>query len=389
MTDATDPAPFVVPHRRRWGAILGFLILFVMPVSIAGAYLWGMAADQYSTEFRFSVRRSQPVRLAPPGEGGSMAAAFAGAPAIAMLHDGQVVVQYLRSRQAMDDVAATVNLQNVYSRASDDEWARLNANLPAEERLRHWRRFVEPRFDLTSGVVTVEVSAFTPEESLVVARAALAAAEKLVDSMTARARGDAVGFAEGAARDSATALELARQRLAAHRNEVSVLSPALAAGADVGLEARLRETLAESRGQLAVMTRRFVTPDAPQLRSIQDRIAVIESELRMVAGRMAGPASEGSTSRASLASVSVTQSSLETDERIAVSAHERAVIALTAARAEAAQQSVYLDSFVRPALPDSARYPIRYWVMLQVIAGALGAWLIITLLYRAVMDHAE
>lgn len=376
--------------KRRKRSRLRFLaplLFMVIPTALTGVYLWGWAADQYSSEIRFSVRRQSPVRPVGEGSGGAAGALAGGNPAIAMLHDGQVVVQYLRSRQAMDDVAQAVDLNTIYARAGEDPIARLTPGSAAEDRLLHWRRFVEPRFDLTSGVVTVDVSAFTPDDALAVARASLTAAERLVDGISSRARQDAVRFSEGSVAESAALLATAREKLADYRNRTAVLSPSLSAGADTGLEAKLREQLSEARGQLAVMRGQYLNPNAPQMKTILDRIGSLENELKAVAARLAGP--QGANSATSLASVTTGYAGLEADERIAQSQYERSLASLQMAKAEAAQQSVYIDAFVRPAMAERASWPIRWRMLLEVAAGAFAVWALLSLLGRAVRDHVD
>lgn len=364
------------------------LLCVLLPSLAAAAYLWGFAADQYASEFRFSVRREAPIG-ASAGIGGAAASILGGGnPMLALTHDGQVVVQYLRSRQAMDDVGAALDLGTMLGRAKEDVWERLDPSDPAEDRLRHWRRFVRPRFELTSGIVVVEVSAFAAADAMAIAQASLGAAERLVNGISARARADAVAFARDRAQRTGAAYADAQQRLTDYRNTHGLLSPTLAAGAGSGLEGQINEQLAQARAQLATLRATFM-PTAPPVRLQEQRVSALEAELRAVQDRMAAPAASGDATLATLATLASGHDTLQSAERLAQAEHERALAALSAAEAQAAQQSAYLDAFVRPALAERPSYPIRWFVLLQVAGWSLVAWAILSLLLQAIRDHVD
>ena len=80
---------------------------------------------------------------------------------------------------------------------------------------------------------------------------------------------------------------------------------------------------------------------------------------------------------------------LEIDEQIAARVYERALDALQDARNAAAQQSIYLAAFVRPALPQDSTYPIRWRVMLETALISFAAWCLLQLLYHGIRDHID
>ena len=138
--------------RRRWrlASLVGAVLL---PTLAAGAFLYGFAADQYVTEFRFSVRHEAPLRMDGTGSAAMTASLGSGAASpLAVITDSQIVIQYLKSRQVIDDiVAAGVDLDAIYARNDTDILAHLSPGGPVEERQRYWKRMVDPFFDMTTG----------------------------------------------------------------------------------------------------------------------------------------------------------------------------------------------------------------------------------------------
>jgi capsular polysaccharide transport system permease protein len=365
------------PRRRRRST----LWLAALPALAAAIWLHGWAADQYISEFRFTVRQQQPPRSEAAGS-----ALAGGNPMLATIVDSEVVVQYLRSRQVLDDIAPRLDLDAIYARPEADWWARLREGAPAEERLRHWRRMVEPQFDLTNGIVTVRVHAFTPAEAQAVAATALDLSERLVNAMSQRAAEDALAFAAREVAAAEARLKAAQADIAAYRNSHAVLFPQLQAATSGGVEGRLREALAEARAAFHALQAEGVARTAPQMRALQARVQAIEAELRDVQGQMARREGEA-RAEAPLASVLRGYSALEAEERLAAGLHERAVANLQAARAAALQQRVYLNAFVRPATPETSLHPRRWRIILEALAGGLVVWCLGALIARGIRDQ--
>ena len=367
-------------RSRRRVRFLTMLLFVAAPTSAATIYLHDYAADQYVTEFRFSVRQAHPIRA----ESSSLASSLGGAnPLLAALTDSETTVQYLKSRQVIDDMSATVDLDAIYSWPQKDFWARLDPAATSEERARYWRKIVDPDFDMTSGIVTVKVRAFRPEDSLRVATTVLGLSEKLVNELSSRSHNDAVGYAEAQASANEKRLKEAEAALVKFRNANAVMYPALQANADTAIQSHLRESLSDLRSTYNSLLAQKVMLDGPQMRTLKGRIAATEAELASVQGGMAAtpaaPSPQGGNAAAiaanpSLASVLGGYSALEVEERISEKVYERSLTALQDARNEANQQGVYLNAFVRPSLPQESTYPIRWRILLETALGGFLAW---------------
>lgn len=370
--------------RRGRHRFASFVFCVVCPLLFAATYLYGSATDQFISEFRFTVRQQAPLR----GDGASPTPLSGGNPLMALIVDSEVVLQYLKSRQILDDISERLDLESIYARPEADWWFRLGVGAPVEDRLRHWRRMVEPYFDLTSGIVSVRVHAFTPEDARQVATVALEQAEKLVNDMAWRSARDVLAFSETEVRAAEARLKSVHSSMAEYRNSNAVLFPQLQAATNSGVEARLRDSLGEARSAYNALLAEGVSRNAPQMRALQARIAAVEAELREVVAQMAQQQS-GGTANASLATVLRDYSALEAEERLASSLYERALTNLQSARALATQQLVYLNAFVRPSQPERSMYPVRWRLLLEVMAVSLVLWALGLLIIRGIRDQIE
>lgn len=385
-------SPAARRNRRRRARLMGMMLVVGLPVAATGVYEYVFASDQYVSEFRFAVRQQRPLK----GEPGGLAASLAGGnPLLAVLADSEVAVQYLKSRQVIDDTAARLRLDDIYGRGDADALARLPADAPAEKRVRYWRNMVDPFFDMTTGVVSVKVRAFSPKDALLVADTALSATERLVNDMGTRAHGDALAYAEKQSAGAEARLKKAEGDIAVYRNQNAVLFPQISATTSATLEGQLMAQLADARTTQASLRAQGVRDGAPQLRILENRIAATEREIAdarstMTRAPVASPsAAASSVASGSLASVLSGYSALDVEERIAEKGYEQSLIALQDARNEASQQQVYLDAFVRPALPEESLYPVRWKLMLEVALGAFATWCLGLLIVHGIKDQLD
>jgi capsular polysaccharide transport system permease protein len=383
----TDVVRTVGTARRRHRRLISFLLAIILPTALMAVYLYGFAADQYVTEFRFSVRHQAPLSLDVTA-GGLMAEAPTGtAAAMAMINESQMVVQYLKSTQIIDDIiAAGIDLDAIYAGSDRDFWAHLRPAASVEERKRYWRRMVDPFFDLTTGIISVEVRAFRSLDAQRVATAALQLSEKLMNDISRRARADSLAYAAAQVDESEVKLKAAQAATAAFRNRHAVLFPELQATANTSTAGTVHQGLIEARTAYSTQMAQGMSKDTVQMATLRSRITAMETELQTLHGRLAKP-EHGSTLDASLASILSEYNVLQVAEQIATKVYERSLMLLLDAKNVASQQSVYLATFVHPGLPEDTLYPLRWRVTLETALISFVAWCLLQLIYHGVRDH--
>jgi capsular polysaccharide transport system permease protein len=85
-----------------------------------------------------------------------------GSSMLAAAIDSEIVVEYLKSQQLLNDLHGGIDFAAVYAAPQADWLSRLDPGAPAELRLRYWRRMIDPYFDLSSGLISVRVRSFSP-----------------------------------------------------------------------------------------------------------------------------------------------------------------------------------------------------------------------------------
>ena len=389
--DAVERMPAAAPRRHRlsWNRIV-FGLSVILPIVLAAIYVYGFASDQYVSEFRFRLRNAQTSRL--DSSSASLMSSLTGTSgALEAAAESEIVVQYLESRQVLEDIKPAIDLDRIYGRESADWYARLSANEPIEEKVRYWHRVADPFYDASTGIVTVKIRAFEPGDARVVSAAVLAAAEKLVNTLSDRANADRLAYARATTGEKLTVWKNAEVALREFRNANGVLFPNMQAGESTGLDGNLRAAESKTRAALDTLRLQGVAPDAPQVRSLTAQMVSIQTELRRTQAQITrpSPATGPATGVLPLATLVTTYEGLDVDAKIASKAYELAIMAEQRARDEANQQRVYLDAFVQPAEAQKSLYPVRWRMLLEVAAASFAAWCLGTLLYRAIMDHID
>jgi len=365
------PAPVA---RRRFGLPGSFLLLVALPTLLFGAWQYLVAADQYAIDIRFAVRPADPARAGLSA--GMMAGLAAGNT------DAHAVVQHLQSREAILGVAQHADVRAILGRDHADWLARLDPAAPLERALPAWRRQVRPYFDRTSGIVTVEIRAFSPPDALALARGVEATAEAVVNAMSARSRRELL---DAAARDVAAAearFAAARAAVQAFRENRQTVDPRRSAAAYSEHLVRLQSELIAQRAQLATL-RGVMSEAAAPVAQLRAAIRGTQDQITAVQARLTEAAPEG----AALSETIGGYEAIETEAIFAQRAYEAAMSALERARAEAQRQQVYLAPVVRPVLPEHALYPARLTNTLTIFATALLAWFVGLIALRALKEH--
>ena len=151
-----------------------FLLIVVAPGLVCAAYFLLIAADRYESEVRFVVRSpttSVSNQLSSLVQGDSI---------VRSSDDAYIVKSFMLSRDAMDYLVQHASLLEAFERPEADLLWRYPPiwGSPTQERLfKQYERFVSVEYEHSSGVATLTVQAFRPEDAQRIADALVQRAE--------------------------------------------------------------------------------------------------------------------------------------------------------------------------------------------------------------------
>ena len=367
------------------GYMKSFLLLVVIPGLLIQIYLAFIASDQYVAEARFAVRAapedgagslSSLLSSLGTGGGGSL-----GIPSTTIA-DSFVVTNYIRSRAIVDDMASRVNLREIFRRPEADFWARLGANPRIEELVDYWNSMVSTNIDGPSGIVTVYVRAFRPEDALVLSKVIIELSEKLANDISARARNDTMRRAEEEVRRGEAMVTDALAEMRKYRDEQGFINPVSAADSTSKLLMQAMGEKIRAESEFFVATR-SMSPTAPTVANLRARMDSADRQIEQLKSKLTGNTPEGRTISNSL----VRFEELELKRQFAERLYVMAQGALERARSRAQRQSIFVEVFVPPALPEYAKFPERLALSLLAPLALLVIWGILGLTAAAVEDH--
>jgi capsular polysaccharide transport system permease protein len=356
--------------------LLSFVMVVALPTILAGVYYFLIAADQYVAEFRFALRTVEPVRIDP----GSILGAAAPSPVGV---DSYAVVQYIGSRDILDDLGRTLDLREMFSRPDADRLAQLQLPVTIEELVRYWKGQVDAFFDITNGTIVVRARAFTPDDALKLAQGILSSSERLVNDLSARARRDTLRNSEKEVHRAERRLKTALARLSEFRDREGLIDPRKTADATQALAGRIRDDIVRAQTEMATV-KHYMRADAPSVKMLEARIQSLQTQLHSVESEVTD--TERSRSEA-LSRVMGSYERLESERSFAEKAYQHALEALDRSRLNADRQQVYIAGFVQPSLPEEALYPRRVHMVGLIAFLCCAIWLIGAFIVHTVREH--
>lgn len=364
--------PFV---RGLWAS---FGALVVAPVLAVFVYLLAFASPLYEAQSQFVVRGD----VNRPG-GGSLGGAVGAVAALNVNQESSILVRFLPSRALVERLRGTLDVAALYSSPDIDSLSRLAEDADADAVAAYWADKVSASVDPVSGVVTLKVRAYSPEDALTLNQAAMLESETMLNLLLDDSRRDALRVAEQDRERAAEALEDARRELEAFRREAGLLDPNDAGAQAVDLIYELRGQRAALSAQLeAALT--SLSPSAPQVRALRtrlsaldDQIAALEAELVPTGGTEGLP-------------VLISRfDALELKRAFAEKSFGRAELTLLRTQAEVERWHLYLTVFDPPTLAAEEVEPRPFWTSGKLFATLAVLWAILALLAAGTMDHRQ
>jgi len=353
----------------------GFNLIVLLPTFLAIFYYGAVASPQYVSHAYFVVRGAgaqTPNMLGGliPGMGGS-----------GSTEDTYAVQTYMMSRDAARTLIQSQNLRAVFNHPGADFLARFPTFFRGntfEHFFSYYQKHIIAELDTTTGISSLTVRTFSPQDSQRIGRALIDAGEHLVNEMNARQRGNTIASSQkevGAAEEKIRNIGL---QIADYRNKQKLLDPLKQSVPMLRDIDQLKAMLTATRLKVAQVTK--FAPNTPLLPVYQRRIEILKAEIAQAQGDITG-------SDSSLVPKITEYDDLVTQKEVAERELVTATVSLQAAKVQADRQQLYLDGVAQPDLPDYPEYPHAIADILIVLATGLGIYAMGILLISGAREH--
>ncbi|MBV8848840.1 MAG: hypothetical protein JOZ16_04570 [Methylobacteriaceae bacterium] len=355
-----------------------FLLVVALPLLITATYLYVFASDQYVSEAHFLVHS---VDSAKPGTPGIPAALGAMAGMSGSQNDAMSVADYLTSHDAVATLRAKDRLIERFTLPGIDPFSRLWSSDPTPEQLlKYYRRHVQVAIDADSGIATVTVRAFRPDDAFLLISRLLQLGEERVNVLNRRSYEDAIGMSRRQLADAEAALAQSQIQLTNFRQNRRDIDPAASGQAQITLVSTLTAQLSAARAQLASMGQ-MINHNSPQFKALQSRVDALSAQVAAQFGRLTG-------GNQAIAADIGSYEGLQLRQQFLSKRYDAAASNLERAREQALRQQLYLVRVVEPNMPVQSLYPERGRILITLLIALLLAYSIGWLIVAGVREHA-
>ena len=363
---------------RRWMKKRAFITALVVPTVLAFVYFLVFASPMYVSHASFAVRSAD----ASSSSGLDIASMFLRTSG-STGNDAYIINDYIQSLDLAQDIDRELELVKHYSSRDHDLISRLWRNPTQDELVRYWRWAVIPQLNVDTGIISLEVKAYTPDMAQALTQAVLSRSEALVNAMNERAQNDAVALAREEVSRAEERVRKAQSAMREFRDAHNLIDPKMTAEGLQSLVSGLEAEAATLRTQISE-AKSYMKADAPVIKSLNQRLAAVEKQLSEEKLRVAGQGSVQGNLNALVADYEDLTIEAEFAQKQLVSA----MTSLEQARIQQMAQSRYVVAYQQPTLPDESLYPKPFLFTLYVFAGMLLFLGIVSLIWASIREHA-
>lgn len=377
------------PRNLRYLIMIATFVLFVaVPSAVVSVYMIFIASDQYQSTASFAVRNSSSTGGATDLLGLVMQSG-----ADTTISNSYILNDYLQSQPFLEDVMNHFDMDRIYSSSDWDWWFRMGTDLPVEAKLKYWKSKIETKYDQASGIIVVDLLAFTPEDARNIMAFIVQKSEDLINNLSESARRQSLKSAQESLATAEVRLRTVRRQLLNYRETAQEISPEDNAKLAFQMIGELESQITTKQTTLKTLDG-YLDPKSPRMAMLKQEIKGLQKQLDTERQRLGGganaPAAAAATGSSTDNSIPYrigSYSDLELEKQFAEEYYTTALAGLEKAKAEAAARELYLATFIPPTLPQYAQYPKRFIYIICTFLLLAGIWLLGALTFYNIRDR--
>ena len=359
---------------------ISFLMWVMAPNLIAAWYLWERATNRYISVAGFSVH-TENISSAVEMLGGIAKLSGSGS------SDEDILQKFIQSTEIVQKIDASIDLRHIWSKGDPDKDPIFNYHPPGtiEDLTSFWNRMVTVYKDSSTGLIDLEVQAFSPTDARDIALAIYHESSILINRLSDIAREDTTRSTMEELRSAAKRLNEARAAVFKFRNKNQIIFPEstiqIQSGVIMSLETELADVLIEID-----MLKQITTVKDPRHKQAARRRAIIEKRLiqerlKFGIGNMAG------ANKNVFAEVVGEYENLSVGLQFAEQSYALALAAYDSAVSESRRQTRYLATHINPTLPEASMLPNRPLMLAFTFIFSMVTWSIMATLGYSIRDR--
>jgi capsular polysaccharide transport system permease protein len=372
------------PHiRGGGGAGRSFVALVVLPTLIYLFYAAFWQSPYYVAETRLTVRNSQTLAKLSTENVQSSTSQQKGklANSESLTQNSYIVLNYIKSLSLIGGLGGEKYLEQRYGTHDIDYFSRININERIEDGLKYWLNHLFASVDIMSGILTMKVTAYRPQDAVAISNDVVRLSEALINDITLRNRKDRLARDEREVAYAADKLAQARAALTQFRQQNLLIDPSSRAKEIGDVIGKLTLDKIKIENSLSTLTG-VIDPYSPTLRVHRAKLSAIDKQIEHLRKSLTNPNDE-----LAVTSQIAAYERLSHDEQFALMLYTTAQNAYQQARKALESQQLYLAVIVPPIPPQRSSGPRVLGGAVLVFASLGIVWSIIALLIASINDH--
>lgn len=290
--------------------------------------------------------------------------------------------EYLLSTDMLKVIDDKLNFREHYSENGDFFSTLRNKAAPIEELHDYYLRRVKVELDEYSGVLDIEVGAYTPEFAHKMTQLLLKAGEAHMNEMGRRLADEQVRFLENQLSGLESRFNSTREKLLNFQNQEGLISP-------TSTVESINKVVATLEGQLATLQAKqealasYQSNRSSDMRSIQAEVKAVKKQINKQRDRLAQATGD------SLNKISSQYQNLELKAKFAQDTYSSAISALENTRLEAARKLKQVSILQSPLLPEYSTEPKRLYNITVFSLITLFLAFIVSMLVLIIKEHRD
>lgn len=289
---------------------------------------------------------------------------------------------YIRSADMVNYLVKNTDFRQHFSQ-NGDVFSRLwRENAPMEKLLSYYQGMVSVEPDEYSGVLHVDVQAFSPEEAHEFATLILAQGQRHMNEMSQNVAEAQVKFLKKQSEILQKEYQNAQQASLAFQNQHHLPEPSQTLQNFGSIVGQLQSQLASLRAKKSALAS-YQSSRSAEMVSINSQIQAVQRQIQSEQQKMA------SSSGNPLNAIAARYQALQLRSQFALQAYSGVLTALENARVSAVSQTVQVSYLQSPTLPQYSEKPTRLYNISVFALIAIFITLIINMLILIVKDHKD
>lgn len=292
--------------------------------------------------------------------------------------------EYITSTDMLKVLESKLPFREHYADQYKDPLYWISVTASREDMLAYYQRMVKAHYDEMTGLLRVEVQAFTPEFAETVLQIILEESERFVNELSHAMAHDQLRFAQSELTLARKHYEQKTLEMVEFQNNNELVNAQASAESRAMIIGTLEADLTKQRANLKAL-KSTLGENTPQVRQQSVRIRALEQQLEAEKKTLVSNAAQGGR----LNEIASRYRDLEIDVGIALESYKAAVVAVENARIEAGKKIRSLVKVVVPNMPDSAVYPSRVYNLFTLFLGLLLVYGITRFILATIEDHRD